>query len=327
MPDYPTLSVIVPTYNRSASLSRLLNCLDMQSYPVMYWEVIVVDDGSNDPGYSKAYDGKYQYKLVRVKQNHQGAVVARNAGAQHSQADIMVFLDDDVVVEPGYLEGLVREHNLHECAVIMGFFQPSRGEQAGTFKKAVLRSGVTQDSQTASQKVDFIHCVSHNLSIKRNHFFEIGMFQDPTYQKGWPNWDDIDLAYRADQHGFEFIQALDARGSHMDHVLEDFKAHCKRIYWAGVNANWLFKKYPELKEILPMFRDKTPIRLGVDSIGLVFRKILRIVLAWGPILHFMEAVSNFLEKYFPDSRILVALYRWINSSYIFRGYRFGLKSL
>ena len=327
MSAYPSLSVIIPTYNRSASLSRLLDCLDQQTYPVKGWEVIVVEDGSTDSGYSSVYERNYRFSIIHLQQNHQGAVLARNAGAQCSHAEILVFLDDDVIVAPGYLEGLAREHCMNDRALVMGLFQPSLGDQAGPFKKAVLRSGVTQDYQDQKNKIDFIHCVSHNISMKRRHFLEIGMFQDPTHQKGWPNWDDIDLAYRADRQGFIFIQAFEARGSHMDHVLDDFTAHCDRIYRAGVNANWLFCKYPELKEILPMFKDKTPIHLGKDPFALILRKILRLVLAWKPFLLLMEIITHELEKKDPDSPFLLPLYRWINSSYIFRGYRFGLKTI
>jgi glycosyltransferase involved in cell wall biosynthesis len=321
---YSSLSVIVPTYNRSACLARLLVCLDAQTYPADYWNVIVVDDGSDDPGYAATFKAGHPYRLLAVQQNHLGAATARNFGAIYSQADILVFLDDDVIVEPSYLEVLVREHNATERAVIMGNFRPTAAGDVNPFKNAVLRFGVTQGEANTTGTVDFTYVVSHNLSIKRHHFYEIGLFQDPTELQGWPNWDDIDLAYRAYQQGFEFIQVPDAQGSHIDHVLDDFQAHCERIYRAGKNARWLFSKYPELEDMLPMFQDKTPIRLGKDPTSLVLRKILRRILAWKPILALMEGAKRILEKYFPNSRLLAQLYRWINSSYIYQGYCFGV---
>ena len=319
-----TLSIIIPTYNRSASLARLLARLNQQSYPVDYWEVVVVDDGSNDPGYPEVLNNVFKYPLIHFIQDHQGAVAARNLGALHSQADILVFLDDDVIVEPGYLEGLVQAHTLHSKVIVMGVFRPYLTPQAGPFLNAVFRSGVTQIEYLSEQNVDFYQCVSHNLSIKRDHFFEIGMFQDPTERRGWPNWDDIDLAYRAYKEGFLFLQVLDAEGSHIDHVLNDFQLHCKRIYEAGRSAYWLFKKYPELRYQLPMFRDKNPINLSNDSPMLVLRKITRAFLAWTPVLNAMEIFRKWLEQNTPNSLFLLHVYRLINSSYIFRGYRVGL---
>jgi glycosyltransferase involved in cell wall biosynthesis len=320
---YASLSVIVPTYNRPQALARLLDCLAAQTYPPRLWNVIVVDDGSTDPGYAEVYRQPRPFELLTLRQQNQGAAAARNAGADCSQADILVFLDDDVVVEPGYLAGLVQEHNAVERAVVMGFFRPAALGRPGAFKTAVLRSGVTQDQYSAERRVDFTHVASHNLSLKRQHFYEIGMFQDPTQGRGWPNWDDIDLAYRAHRQGFEFIQAHAARGAHIDHVLDDFQAHCQRIYRAGANAHWLFARYPELQEMLPMFRDKTPIRLGKDPLRLALRKLLRRALAWGPALALMQAARRILERAAPESRLLPPLYRWINSTYIYRGYRQG----
>lgn len=320
------LSVVIPTYNRSWSLTRLVTHLSEQSCPAYRFEIVVVDDGSSDPGYADIFERQYPFALLHLSQDHQGAVAARNLGALNSKGDILVFLDDDVVIEPGYLEGIQRAHGLYDKAIIMGAFQPSLPLEAGPFSKAVNKYGVTQGDIINNQFVNFYQCVSHNLSIKRNHFFEIGMFQDPTENHGWPNWDDVDLAFRAHKAGFQFIQVEDAKGSHMDHALDDFQVHCKRIFEAGKSANWLFKKYPELQYQLPMFQDKNPINLFEDTPFLTLRKIMRALLAWTPIVNTMELFCKQLEKKSPQSILLVQMYRWINSSYIFRGYRQGFSN-
>jgi glycosyltransferase involved in cell wall biosynthesis len=320
-----TLSVIIPTYNRSLSLKRLLDSLSAQSYPYEGWEAIIVDDGSVDPGYDAVLNHDYPFKLHTIYQANQGAAQARNAGATQSEAKILIFLDDDIVVQPDFLVNIVQAHRQFDRAMIMGtFLLCSTGEDT-PFRWACIHHGIAQSPVNSGGKVSFLDCVSHNLSIKRQDFFQLGMFQDPTFGKGWPNWDDIDLSYRAYLQGFDFQQVAEARGQHIDQTLDDFQVHCKRAFRAGKSAASLFRKYPGLAPMMPMFRDKTAIDIKNDPPKLVLRKTLRAFLAWWPVLNVMETLTRILEKFLPRSFVLVRLYRWINSSYIYKGYRCGLE--
>ncbi|HEX9029770.1 MAG TPA: glycosyltransferase family 2 protein, partial [Anaerolineales bacterium] len=307
----PLLSVIIPTYNRANALERLLQALDRQTFPADLWDVIAVDDGSSDPDYERVTGATYRFPMRFLKQDHQGAAAARNLGACDSQAEILLFLDDDIVVEPDFVACLVEDHRRYDRAILMGTFVPYPGETETPFRKACRRFGVTQNSAASGEEVPFIDVVSHNLSVKRNDWLEIGMFQDPTGGKGWPNWDDTDLAYRAERLGFIFRRVPGAVGSHLDAVQDDFRKHCERIQRAGKSVHYLFAKYPELAGRLPMFVDKSPIRLGEDSPRLVARKLFRAITAWKPVLRGMEGLIGVSERYFSNSRLLVGLYRWV----------------
>lgn len=316
----PRVSIIIPTYNRPTVLRRLLRTLDLQDYPAGQWEVLVVDDGSPGPETQAACQEPYRFSLRFLQQKHGGAANARNLGAEQSRGAILIFLDDDIVVDPGFITALAAEHARYDRAVLMGAFVPPPNGHSTPFHTAAVIYGIAQDTLPEPGDVEFIHVVSHNLSIKRAHFFEIGCFQDPTDGKQWPNWDDIDIAYRAYQAGFVFRRVAGAGGSHIDYALDDFQAHCKRMNRAGRSAIALFAKFPELVHLLPMFHDKTPIRPG-DPPRLVVKKILRAVTAWEPALALMETLKRLLERKRPNSPVLRQLYRWITSSYIYNGYR------
>lgn len=319
----PSVSVVVPTYNRAASLLRLLETLCRQTYPLADWEVIVVNDGSSDPQYQGIDISQYPFNLCILRQSNAGAPAARNSGAIHSTGDILIFLDDDIIIEPTYISDIVEVHKNHPNVIVAGRFVPYLTGDDPPFRSACARSGVTQTSNE-STIFSFRDVVSHNFSIKRQDFFEIGMFQDPTSGKFFPNWDDIDIAYRAHKAGYKFFWAGNHNGCHADLCLSDFDLHCKRVYRAGASAVYLFEKYPELADELPMFRDKAPINLREDDLGLIIRKSLRVILANGTILHNMHRLINYFEKSNPDSKILIELYRWVNSSYIYQGYRDNL---
>lgn len=323
MSSNPFVSVIVPTYNRAASLTRLLESLSLQTYPSTNWETIIVNDGSTDSQYQQIDFRQYPIQIQMLWQENAGASVARNYGAIQGNGDILIFLDDDIIVSPDYVSSIVDVHKNKNRVIVAGVFVPYLTGNDPPFRSACARSGVTQISNS-TEELTYYEVVSHNFSIKRQDFIELGMFQDPTKGNFSPHWDDIDLAYRAYRAGFCFARSITARGTHADYSLENFKIHCTRVYRAGAGAVYLFEKYPELINELPMFRDKTPINLQKDDPKLVVRKLMRRISANKTILHGMEFLISNFEKHFPDSRILVELYRWVNSTYIYRGYRDNL---
>ncbi len=78
------VSVVIPTYNRIDSLQRLLESLNHQTLSPDQYEVIVVDDGS---AYAPDVitNTSFRFALTYLRQENQGATVARNYGAQANQ--------------------------------------------------------------------------------------------------------------------------------------------------------------------------------------------------------------------------------------------------
>ena len=101
----PLLSVIVPLYNCRPLIERALDAIRAQrGFAPGDVETIVVDDGSTDAGADQAA-GKCDRIL---RQPNLGAAAARNRGAADARAPIFVFIDADVVLEPGALYTLYR---------------------------------------------------------------------------------------------------------------------------------------------------------------------------------------------------------------------------
>jgi glycosyltransferase involved in cell wall biosynthesis len=95
-PSRPRVSVVVPTYNRAASLDRLLRSLDRAVVPMGGLEIVVVVDGSTDDTLSVLAGTQARW----VSQPNSGRAVARERGRREARGDIIVFFDDDVVPEP-----------------------------------------------------------------------------------------------------------------------------------------------------------------------------------------------------------------------------------
>jgi glucosyl-dolichyl phosphate glucuronosyltransferase len=102
----PKLSVILPTFNRAQSLKRALGALLRQSAMPGSYEVIVVDNNSNDgtPGVVALVDDR---RVHLVSEPRQGLSYARNSGLTAATAPIVAFTDDDVEVAPDWVETII----------------------------------------------------------------------------------------------------------------------------------------------------------------------------------------------------------------------------
>ncbi|HZP76282.1 MAG TPA: glycosyltransferase family A protein [Pseudolabrys sp.] len=99
-PTSPTVSVIIPVFNRTELLRRSLASLEAQTF--RDFEVIVVDDGSAD-NVGLALGNMPYVTLIR-HEHQRGAAAARNTGVQHSKSAYIAFLDSDDEWLPDKLE-------------------------------------------------------------------------------------------------------------------------------------------------------------------------------------------------------------------------------
>lgn len=106
--DWPTLSVIIPTYQRETVLCDTLDSVLAQDYP--HYEVVVVDQ-------TQTHQPDTQRRLTELAQaghitlytvSWASLPAARNLGIERSSGEIVLFIDDDVVLPPGYLQAHAR---------------------------------------------------------------------------------------------------------------------------------------------------------------------------------------------------------------------------
>lgn len=106
------ISIIIPVFNEEKNIANCLNSLLEQTYPDL--EVIVVDDGSMDKTMDVLSDFRSKNpnpiksgsKIRVLQQDHLGAGLARNLGAENASGMILVFVDADMVFEENFIEKL-----------------------------------------------------------------------------------------------------------------------------------------------------------------------------------------------------------------------------
>jgi glycosyltransferase involved in cell wall biosynthesis len=98
------ISVIIPTFNSVKELTKCLESLKTQTISNENYEVMVVDDGSNDG--TKDAAAKYPVRYI-YQQNH-GPAAARNNGANQAYGEIILFTDADCEPQPNWLEEMIK---------------------------------------------------------------------------------------------------------------------------------------------------------------------------------------------------------------------------
>lgn len=118
----PRVSVVVPSYNRSALLGRCLSSLEAQTLAKQAYEVIVVDDGSVDdtPDVCAEFIRKATMGLVYVRGSHRGPAAARNLGISRARAGIVAFIDDDCTAARDWLEQISAPFHHEHLAGVEG---------------------------------------------------------------------------------------------------------------------------------------------------------------------------------------------------------------
>jgi len=103
------ISIIVPTCDRADSLALTLPSLVCQTYPATDYEVLIVDNGSTDHTARVVAESSAAYpsRTIRyILDPTPGSTAARHRGAREADGDLLVYVDDDIDADPGWLRAI-----------------------------------------------------------------------------------------------------------------------------------------------------------------------------------------------------------------------------
>ena len=107
------VSIIIATHNRCQNLRAVLNDLMQIRIDGLSYEIIIVDNNSNDQTKEvvQEFQGKLPEKIVYLLEPRQGKSFALNHAIAHANGEILAFTDDDIKIDPDWLV------NLRECFI------------------------------------------------------------------------------------------------------------------------------------------------------------------------------------------------------------------
>ena len=182
----PEISIVVSTYNRSRMLAGTVDSILGQSGNTPF-ELIVVDNNSADDTARVAQEYARRTPIVRyVFEPKQGVSHGRNAGIAAAESDLLAFTDDDVVVDPDWVDRMkmvFASKPDHGC--VGGKVLPRWPSNPPTWLTprhwsplALLDYGDAQTIDSANRRC----LITANMGIRRSVFDQVGYFS-PEYQK------------------------------------------------------------------------------------------------------------------------------------------------
>ncbi len=241
-------SVIIPTHNRLEQLRRVVAAVAAQERPwKLELDVVVVDDGSTDATWEWLRGRPHGIRPHR--QENAGPARARNRGVQAATGEIVLFLGDDTVPEPGWLAAHLEAHRVlgHERPLaVLGYTGFPSGED-GPFSRWINEFGAQFGYLLIDDAADvpFNFFYTSNVSLGRAFFLELGGFREDFPAAAW---EDIELAYRAVERGMRFIYRPVARTVHYHSM--DPGTFRRRQEISGRSAAIFAALHPELAGFL-----------------------------------------------------------------------------
>jgi GT2 family glycosyltransferase len=189
----PRSSVIVCSRNRPRYLLETVE--SVLHGPVRPTEIVIVDQ-SDEPHTALAAMGVRDSCAIRyLHSTERGVSRARNAGMRAAATELLIYTDDDVFVDPGWLEPMVRQlAELGPRGVVTGRVLSTPDEVPGGFAPALVSSEATAEYVGRIAK-DVLE--AGNMGVHRATMLELGGF-DEELGPGtrFPAGEDNDMGYR-----------------------------------------------------------------------------------------------------------------------------------
>lgn len=281
------LSVIIPTYNRKDILGRTLSALQAQT--LTRFEVIVVDDGSTD-GTPEAIETwranqpetlAFELEVLRQPNLKQGQ--ARNLGLKTARGEIVLFLGDDIIPDPGFIEAHLAGHAAHNDAGDVAIVGLTDWDVTTVNVTPFLQHVNYYGAQfgyahlTPQAEAPFTCFYTSNVSLRRS-----ALGPDPFDSRfGVYGWEDTELGYRLSRGGLRIIYSPEARAVH-SHPMT-LQSFLERQTQVGAALGTFLKLQPDILDMPSMASCRRYKRLGI---------LAPVITALTPVLSYLDGISK-----------------------------------
>lgn len=220
------MSVIVPVRNGAASLPPLLDSLARQTLDQRRFEVIIVDNDSNDGTADVAR--KHGARVVGEPVANRSR--ARNSGAAAASTRLFAFTDADCIPAPSWLEELLNHAQL--ASLVAGDVRLRTGQDPNAIERfeSLWRFG-------QAAWVEQGWAATANLLVHADAFEAIGGF-DPTWRH---IGEDVDFCFRARQAGHDLAYCREAVVEHDGE--REWGPLLRRCFRHGYSVNQAFYRF------------------------------------------------------------------------------------
>ena len=226
------ISVVIPVRNGARWITDVIAAVDTQSGDTPI-EIIVVDDHSTDDSRTLVAGLSPTSPLTVLSGGGRGMAAAINLGVRAARFPIICQVDQDVVLEPGWIGGLLAMLDDPEVAAVQGYYRAP--PNAGLWSR-VMSLDVEQ-RYAAIRGSDTMHVCTGNVAYRAHALHNVGLF-DERLGYGLDN----DMSYRLLEAGYRLRFCRAARSWH--HWRKGFLGYCRQQYGLGRGRLDVVTKHP-----------------------------------------------------------------------------------
>jgi GT2 family glycosyltransferase len=313
------ISVVIPTHNRADALDRTLSNLSKQHFQEA-WEAIVVNNLCTDDTDTIVQSRSFPVPLRLVHRDDiPGPSAARNAGAAHATGTYLLFMDNDILVEPDFLQRHLRALEKYPGCWIVGQVVNLPEMDAtpfGRYRKSLFPLVPTD---AAVRETDAI--TGQNVSMPRADFEALGGFDESFFVA---SGEDRELLMRAKQKRIKLLLDPGIVVVQNDWAGFTIRDYCfrNRTYMQTEPLFW--RKYGDAYP-----RDRLVIENNrpcwtTDPVRLLLRKRIKQLLGSHLGQETLIGVCTALERLWPWPPMLWRVYRLAIAGAMYSGFQEGL---
>lgn len=311
-------SVIIPTHNRSDALALTLARLSKQRLDDL-WEVIVVNNRCTDQTDDVVSSMDFPTSLRLEHEQTPGAAAARNAGVEGAKGDYLLFLDNDILVEPDFVARHLNTLQRHPGCWVVGQIANLPDHDAtpfGRYRKTLMPLVSAEEGVSNASGL-----TGANFSMPRADMMRLGGFDE---KFDIASHEDLELAVRAWKAGITILFDPSIVGVHNDWAGTSISDYCwrQRLYCRTEPLFW--RKYGADYVKQQLLAENLPPRWGEDSPKLILRKLAKRLVGNRVGQTTLIAVCQLLEATWPWPPALWRLYRVAIAGAMNKGFREGL---
>lgn len=268
-----------------------------------------------------------------LRKDNGGPASARNFGVEIAQGEYLVLVDDDMVIEPNFLQAHIdSQKNVGNGLISCMFEYEIEGKTAPFHNWYVNRTtqwrqgfkdGLKEYGKDIFTPSSPTNLTTANLSIRKSDYILLGKL-DSEYEN--PAVEDQDLAMRAQKNNLKAYITFKTKAIQKE-AYDSLKKVCQRQMRGAKDTVRFVNRFALIGSRYDpqIAKEYGKIKFGVDSIGSVVKKLLRSFITLSIITPISFKLVEALEVLIPKSNFLQRVYNFIVSAYTQKGWREGLK--
>ena len=258
----PTLSLVVPVFNRPDEVRELLQSLCTQDDSD--FEVVIVEDGSAIPCDAVVNEFASRLRIAYYTKPNSGPGQSRNYGAERAAGEWIVFLDSDCIIPEHYVSTV---KSFVAAQDVDAFGGPDRAHESFTLIQKAINYSMTSMLTTGgirggAERMEKFHPRSFNMGITREVLHKTGGFSTMRFGE------DIDMSIRIMEGGFRTALIKDAYVYHKRRAT--FRQFFKQVHNSGIARINLFKRHPQTLKLVHFLPSAFVIFVLLSLIAVLF---------------------------------------------------------